>query len=60
MERIRGVPDAEELTMSPKHTHAWLRSILWVVCLGLIATSVSGCVVEVPGHAWHPYPVHYW
>jgi hypothetical protein len=32
----------------------WLRSALWVVSLGMLATSVAGCVVE-PVHHHHYY-----
>jgi hypothetical protein len=37
-----------------------LRSILRVACLGLVAAILSGCIVEVPAHPWHPHPVYYW
>jgi hypothetical protein len=35
----------------------WLRSMLWIVSVGLLATSLAGCVVA-PGH----YHAHfgYW
>jgi hypothetical protein len=44
----------KDLVMDTKEL-IWLRSILWVLSVGLIATSLAGCVVA-PGH---PYHAHY-
>ena len=46
----------EELVLTTKQP-TWLRSTIWVVCLGILATSVAGCVVE-PVHSGHHYS-HY-
>jgi hypothetical protein len=43
-------PRAEkELVMTTKQP-TWLRSTIWVVCLGILATSVAGCVVAPIHH----------
>ena len=47
----------EELVMTPTR-QTCLRAILWVVSLGVLATSVAGCVVA-PGH-WHAHYAHYY
>jgi hypothetical protein len=44
--------------MLTQRRRSWRSTALWIVCLGLIATSVSGCVIE-PWHPWHAHPYGY-
>jgi hypothetical protein len=46
--------------MSPPRAAIRFRSILRVACLGLAAALLSGCIVEVPAHPWHPHPAYDW
>ncbi len=46
--------------MSTSRAAIRVRSILRLAGLGLVAALLSGCIVEVPAHPWHPHPAYYW